>query len=300
MKYKFIIKPPLTKDLEREILNFGKKEKVEFEFTEKGRSSLKSAKNLTKNAILNGFERIIVVGGDGLVNEVVNGIFEVKEKTPEDFAIGIIPRGTGNNFAKSLLIPKNVKKAFEIIKSDKKISVDVGKVNDIYFINCFSLGFDAKVNYLANEIKEKYQFLPKSFSYFLAALKEIFSQIPNYEIEIQGKEINLKSNLSLIAITNSQAYGSIFKINPQALISDGKFNICLISPPGKIEAIKILFLTIQGKHIGHKKVKNHLFSYPIRISLKEKVIWEIDGEVFPPENKFEIQVLPKALKFISQ
>jgi len=300
MKYKFIIKPPLKKDLEREILNFGKKEKVEFELTEKGRSSPKSAKNLAKNAILNGFERIIVVGGDGLLNETINGIFEVKEKIPKDFAIGIIPKGSGNNFAKSLLIPRDTKKAFEVIKSDKKISVDVGRVNGLYFINCFSLGFDAKVNHLANEIKEKFQFLPKNLSYFLAAIKEIFGEIPSYEAKIESKEINLKSDLSLLAITNSQAYGSIFKINPQALISDGRLNLCLISPPKRIEAIKILFLVIQGKHIGLKKVKNYLFSLPIKIFLKEKVIWEIDGEVFPPENEFEIEVLPKALSFIAK
>jgi YegS/Rv2252/BmrU family lipid kinase len=211
VRYKFIIKPPLKKELEKEILELKKENEVDFELTEKGEDSPKSAKNLAKRAIKDGFDRIIVCGGDGLLNEAVNGIME--GKIPESFVVGVIPTGSGNNFAKALGIPKDIKKAFEIIKSEKKILVDVGKVNQKYFINCFSLGFDAKINEVANKIKENYSFLPRSLSYLFAALKEIIFPIPSYEMEITG-EINFKEKLVLVAITNSPAYGGIFKINP--------------------------------------------------------------------------------------
>ena len=297
MRYKFIIKPPLKRELEKEILELKKENEVDFELTEKGEDSPKSAKNLARGAIEEGFERIIVCGGDGLLNEAINGIMENKEKIPENFAIGIIPTGSGNNFSKALGIPKDIKKAFEIIRSEKKTLVDVGKVNQKYFINCFSLGFDAKINDLANKIKEKYSFLPRDLSYFFAALKEIIFQIPSYEIEISG-EITLKEKLVLVAITNSSSYGGIFKINPGASISDGKFNLCKISPVSKFKAIYTLFLATQGKHLKIPEVKTHFFSEPLKIFSKEPIVWEIDGEVQKPEKEFKVEILKNSLRFL--
>jgi YegS/Rv2252/BmrU family lipid kinase len=296
VRYKFIIKPPLKKELEKEILELKKENEVDFELTEKGEDSPKSAKNLAKRAIKEGFERIVVCGGDGLLNEAINGIME--EKIPENSAIGVIPTGSGNNFAKALGIPKDIKKAFEIIKSEKKIFVDVGKVNQKYFINCFSLGFDAKINDLANKIKENYSFLPRSLSYLFAALKEIVFQIPSYEMEITG-EINFKEKLVLVAITNSPSYGGIFKINPGASISDGKFNLCKIYPVSKLKAFYTLFLATQGKHLKIPEVKTYTFSGALKISSKEPIIWEIDGEVQKPEKEFQIEILKNSLKFLS-
>jgi YegS/Rv2252/BmrU family lipid kinase len=297
VRYKFIIKPPLKKELEKEILELKKENEVDFELTEKGEDSPKSAKNLAKRAIKEGFERIVVCGGDGLLNEAINGI--MTEKIPENFAIGIVPTGSGNNFAKALGIPKDIKKAFEIIKSEKKILVDVGKVNQKYFINCFSFGFDAKINDLANKIKENYSFLPRSLSYLFAALKEIIFQIPSYEMEITG-EINFKEKLVLVAITNSPSYGGIFKINPGASISDGKFNLCKISPVSKLKAFYTLFLATQGKHLKIPEVKTYTFSVPLKISSREPIIWEIDGEVQKPEKEFGVEVLKNSLKFLSK
>jgi YegS/Rv2252/BmrU family lipid kinase len=297
MRYKFIIKPPLKKELEREIFELRKENEVDFELTEKGENSPKSAKNLAKKAIKEGFERIIVCGGDGLLNEAINGI--MTEKIPENFAVGVVPTGSGNNFAKALGIPKDIKKAFEIIKSEKKTLVDVGKVNQKYFINCFSLGFDAKINDLANKIKENYPFLPRSLSYLFAALKEIIFQIPSYEMEITG-EINFKEKLVLVAITNSPGYGGIFKINPGASISDGKFNLCKISPVSKTKAIYTLFLATQGKHLKIPEVKTDIFSGTLKIFSKEPIVWEIDGEVQNPEKEFKVEILKNSLKFLSK
>jgi YegS/Rv2252/BmrU family lipid kinase len=222
----------------------------------------------------------------------------MREKIPENFAIGIIPTGSGNNFAKSLGIPKDIKKAFEIIKSERKISVDVGRVNQKYFINCFSLGFDAKINDLANKIKEKYSLLPRGLSYLFAALKEIIFQIPSFEMEITG-EINFKEKLVLVAITNSPGYGGIFEINPGASISDGKFNLCKISPVSKLKAIYTLFLATKGKHLKIPEVKTDIFSGTLKIFSKEPVVWEIDGEVQKPEREFKVEILKNSLKFIS-
>jgi len=116
MKVAFIVKPPLKEEYQREFLAFEREFKGEIkeEFTEK--EGPNNAKNLAKKAVEESFERVVVVGGDGLLNETINGIAEATGgKIPQDFTLGIIPTGSGNNFAKALGIPKDIKKAFEII-----------------------------------------------------------------------------------------------------------------------------------------------------------------------------------------
>ncbi len=297
MKFKFIVKPPLREELEREILKFKCDFEIDIELTEK--EGKNSAKNLAKKAIEEGFDKIVFVGGDGIIGEGVNGIMQAKDKISKELTVGIVPTGSGNNFSKALGISKNIKEAFRIIKEGKKVSVDVGRVNESYFINCFSLGFDAKINDLANKLKEKYSFLPRDLSYLFATLKEIVIKIPNYEVKIESQEINFEGKIVLIAITNSQSYGGIFQINPEAKISDGKFNLCKILPLGKMKAFKTLFLATRGQHLKIPEVKTFLFSFLLKISAKEKIVWEIDGEVKRPQKFFEIKILPKALRFFA-
>jgi diacylglycerol kinase family enzyme len=118
-------------------------------------------------------------------------------------------------------------------------------------------------------------------------------------MEITG-EINFKEKLVLVAITNSPAYGGIFKINPGASISDGKLNLCKISPLSKLKAIYTLFLATQGKHLKIPEVKTYTFSRTLKILSKEPIIWEIDGEVQKPEREFKVEILKNLLKFFSK
>jgi len=297
MRYKFIVKPPTKKEYQREFLIFKKNFGAEEEFTEK--EGPKNAKNLTRKAIEQGFDRVIIVGGDGLLNEGVNGIMEATEKIFSNFALGIIPTGSGNNFAKEIGIPRDIKKAFQIIRKDKNISVDIGKINNRFFINCASFGFDGLVNKLANELKEKYQFLPREGSYLLAALKEILIRIPSFEIKIKGEEIDLEEKVVMAAITNSQSYGAIFKINPGALVNDQKLNLCLIGEVGRMRALSDILRVIKGNHLNLPEVKMLKFSSPLTISSPEILPYEIDGEVPEAEKEYQISILPKALKILT-
>jgi len=308
MKFFFIIKPPVKKEFEREILEFKKKFETQEELTE-GEGE-RNAQNLAKKAIGEGFERIIVVGGDGLLNEAANGIMKStnglqptlhppasRAPIPFGFALGIIPTGSGNNFAKEIGIKKDVKRAFSIIKQNKIDLVDMGKVNDRYFINCFSVGFDALINKIANDIKTKYQFLPRNLSYLLAALGKIIIGIPNFQIQIKG-ETDYQNKIILAAITNSPSYGGIFKINPDALINDGKLNLCIIETVGKIRAFFDLYQVSQGNHTNLPEMKMLKFSFPLTISSPELLPYEVDGEVPEPEREYQISVLPKFLPIL--
>jgi len=296
MKFFFIIKPPVKKEFEREILEFKKEFKTKEELAE--REGERNAQNLAKKAIEGGFERIIIVGGDGLLNEGVNGIIEETHgKIPSNFALGVIPTGSGNNFAKELGIKKNIKRAFSIIKQNKIDLVDIGKVNDRYFINCFSVGFDALINKIANNINSKYQFLPRNLSYLLAAIGKIIIGIPNFQIQIKG-ETDYQNKVILAAITNSPSYGGIFRINPDALIHDGKLNLCIIETVGKIRAFFDLYQVSQGSHTNLPEMKMLKFSFPLTISSPESLPYEVDGEVLKPEKEYQISILPKFLPIL--
>jgi len=306
MKIKFIVKPILkkqkAKEYQEEFLKFKKElqergEKAEEVFT--ATSGENNARILAQKAIEEGFDRIVLVGGDGLLNEGVNGIIEgTQGKIPSDFALGTIPTGSGNNFAKTLKIPKDIKEAFQVIKKDKTTLVDIGKVNERFFVNVVSFGFDAKVNKLANEIKEKYHFLPKEGSYLIAALKEIIVKIPLYQVELKGEGINLKNKVILVAVNNGQSYGAIFKIAPAAVVNDGKFDVCLIESVGRIRALFDIYRVIQGTHINLPEVKM-LKTSSLTISAPEPLPYETDGEVLKPKKEYRISVLPKALKILT-
>jgi len=295
MKFFFIIKPPGKKEFEREILEFKREFEIKGELAE--REGERNAQNLAKKAIEEDFQRIIVVGGDGSLNEVVNGVMEaIDGNFPSDFALGIIPTGAGNNFARELGI-KSIKEAFSIIRRNKRTLVDIGKVNDRYFANCISFGFDAQVNKIANDLKIKYPFLPRNLSYLFGATGKIIIAIPTFEVKIEG-EINFQGRLILAAITNSPSYGAIFKINPGALFDDGKLNLCLITPLGKIRAFETLFRATKGTHINLPEVKMLKFSSPIVISSPDLLPYETDGEVPEPEKEYKISVFQKILPIL--
>lgn len=295
-KYKFIIKPPVKKDFQKEILSFKKNFDSPEDFSEK--IGQKNAKNLAERAVKEGFTRIVVVGGDGLLNEAINGIMEgTGGKIPQDLALGIIPTGTGNNFAKALGISKDIKKAFQIIKNEKTTLVDVGRVNQRFFINVVGFGLDAKVNKIANQIKEKYHFLPKEGSYLLPALKEIIVKIPLFKLEIKGNGIDLEEKVVLAAVSNGSSYGAIFKIAPKATLNDGKLDLCLIKSVGRIRALFDIYQVIKGTHIHLPEVKM-LKASSLTISSPQPLPYLVDGEVFEPEQEYKISVFKKAIRVL--
>lgn len=297
MKFKFIVKPPVREDYQKEFLKFKKSFEAEQDFTEK--NSPQNAQNLTKKALAAGFKKIIFAAGDGLLNEGVNGIMEaVQGKIPPDFAVGIIPLGTANDFAKALAIPRDVKEAFAIIRRGKITSVDVGKANEKIFVNCFSVGLDAQINDTANRIKENYNFLPKQGGYLLATLKEIILDFNFFDVAIEGKGINLKEKILLAALTNSPNYGGMFKINPGASLEDGLLNLCYVKSMNRMKALTSIYQVFKGTHVNLPEVKMFKAS-SLKFSSPELLPWEVDGEVQKPGKEFRLQIFPRALNVLT-
>jgi len=252
----------------------------------------KHATELTTDAISKGFQNIIAVGGDGTVNEVVNGI--MRSENPRKINFGIIPEGGGNDFAHNFELSTKVGKAVKKLKKGKIKKIDVGKIDNKFFINSFGIGFDARVAVNASKTK----FLNGLPRYLWAVVLSLI-KLKSYEMEIKIDHKTLNSEYLMVTIGNGKYCGSGFRITPEAKANDGVFDICLIEKINRRRLMKLLPSAIKGKHLGQPEVSIKRSSF-IEIKTDEEIPIYFDGEI--PElddpRHFRIELLPKKINLI--
>jgi len=254
------------------------------------------AVELAQKAADNGAELIVSVGGDGTVNEIVNGIIKSKNDPP----LGIIPLGWANDFIKSTNIPSDIIEACKILIKGKIKKIDVGVINDqIYFANLCGIGFDAEVAHLANQIKNTHPNWNTlgAFIYVFATVKKLLSPFSyhNVKIKFDGKEIH--SKILFIAIGNGKFYGGRFKITPEAILDDGLLEICLVEEMGRFKYLSIIPKVFKGTHASIKGI-NFYRAKEVLIQSSEPILAQVSGEVIEGQKEFSITLLPKSLKLI--
>ena len=206
-------------------------------------SSLKQSLLLLKENIQKYPEaKVIVIGGDGMVHAAINNI--------EDNPIGLIPAGTGNDFARALgLVLDDPISSIKRATSANVDLVDLGKVGEDYFAAICSTGFDSIVNERANGLKWPHG----KMKYNIAMLLELPKFQPkSYKIVIDGKP--LETQAMLIAIANGLSYGGGMKVCPAAQLQDGLLDIMILAPVSKFEFIRIFPSVFKGHHIAHPAV----------------------------------------------
>lgn len=265
-----------------------------------------SAFALGKRAAEAGVAKFVAFGGDGTFSLAVSGMM-ASGVAPEKFpTLGFIQGGIGNNFAKNIGIPKGFEEEMRVIFHGKTALVDVGvltiKKKEKYFLNVVSFGFDAEITEAAKGLKEKCFFIPKSLTYGLTAVWEIFQGLPYYRVKLTGQGFDFDIEASLVAVLNGPTYGAIFKIAPGADLSDGLFDVYLIDKisndtKGKKRAVKILLCATKGTHIGLPEVSFYRTPF-LTVSSPRPLPCEADGEVLPAEKKYEISILPRTLKVL--
>ena len=251
---------------------------------------------LAQKAADNGVEHIVSVGGDGTVNEIVNGIMKSKNSPP----LGIIPLGWANDFIKSTNIPPNIIEACKILVRGKIKEIDVGIINEkIYFANICGVGFDAEVAQLANQMKSKHPNLHilSAFVYIFATVKKLLSPFSyhNVKIKFDGQEIH--SKILFIAISNGKIYGGRFNITPEAILDDGLLEICVVEEMGRFKYLSIIPKVFKGTHASIKGI-NFYRAKEVVIQSSEPVLAQASGEVIEGQKEFTITLLPKSLKLI--
>jgi YegS/Rv2252/BmrU family lipid kinase len=185
------------------------------------------------------FHGIIAVGGDGTVMEVANGL------TGSSIPLGILPLGTGNDLAKALNIPIDIKKALYIVTNGRTKLIDTINYGNKYFFNVASVGFDAEI---ARDIEKMKRWISGKTAYYLSALLKFFTYRDKYVyLEIDGKEF--ETPILLLAIANGTHYGGGMYVNPMGSINDGYIDVILIKPVPRYLFPFLFPKFIKGQHL---------------------------------------------------
>jgi len=224
---------------------------------------------LAREAIKDDFEIVVAVGGDGTVHEVINGIRD------SNVALGIIPLGTGNDFARYFRIPKDVYKALEILLMKNTKFIDSAVINKyITCNNVANIGIDADV---AVQITRFKRFFSGILAYTLSLINVLFKYKPyNVKIDIDGKMI--KRKIMLAAFGNCSFYGGGFKILPDANPDDGYLDVIIVNEISKFKLLFLLPMAIFGKHTSLKCVETYK-AEKIHIDAEKELALCVDGEV---------------------
>lgn len=234
------------------------------------------------------YKYILVAGGDGTVDNVVNYI----KNNNIDLPIGILPAGTANDFAKFIKMPKNIERACKQILESKAKEVDIGKINDKYFVNVASMG-------LFTDVSQKTDVNMKNTMGKLAYYLKGIEQIPNFrklKFKIKSKENEFDGDIFLVLIFNGQTAGNL-NFAYKATVDDGFLDVIIIkdSKPGDI--IGLLFDMLQGRHLDKSSSLIYYKSDEIIIESDEDIVTDIDGEK-GPEFPLKIQCVKKGLKIL--
>lgn len=232
--------------------------------------------------------RIYSLGGDGTLNEVLNGM------ASSTSSLGVIPCGTGNDFIRSFSKNNSLSDILKsTIEGDEKF-IDMALANGRYFLNISSVGLDSEVAYNSKMFKQK-KFIPSHISYFLSLLYTpfYFKSIP-LEIYIDNKK--LKEESLLMAVCNGSFYGGGVPICPGANLYDGSLDVCLVKKVSLFKLLRFIPKALKGNHGEAEEV---LFYKGRNLKVKSAKDFSLqwDGEILRCR-EVEFTVIPKGLKAI--
>ena len=232
-----------------------------------------SALNEARRAAEAGFELLVAAGGDGTINEVVNGIAPL-EKRP---MLAIIPAGTTNDYARALRIPReDPLEAAKVILKGKAAQMDVGQANDTYFINIAAGGSLSELTYsVPSKLKSMYGYL----AYVVKGAEMLTRVAPmNLRVEYDNGVFEGRSSMFFLALTNS--VGGFEQIVPDAQLDDGKFTLLVVKTTKFAEILQLISEVLTGKHVDNPSL---LYVKSENVTIKPldenaKVMINLDGE----------------------
>ncbi len=244
--------------------------------------------------VAQGAERIIVAGGDGSVHEAVNGIMRSGGKA----ALGLIPTGTGNDFAKACGIPLNWEHA-ALLLADRMAAgqyaktIDIGTMNERFFANGAGIGLDAKVTRIARS----YRLPVGDLVYLLALLRAMLDGLATPHLEISAGDYSWDGPATLASISNGPWIGGMFHIAPMAANDDGQLELLIAEPVTRRRILSLLPKLMSGEHVGEIEIHHQRVSSLLVLS-SEPMPSHLDGEVQPLQQRFDFGILANALHLL--
>ncbi len=234
------------------------------------------------------YHHLLIAGGDGTVNNVVNAM----KHCGIDLPIGILPTGTANDFAMNLGMSKDIIESCEQILDSQIKDVDLGIVNDRYFVNILSTGIFTDISHKVDPMLKKN--LGK-LAYYLRGIRDAYNIKP-LEIEVLSKDNESFDNKYLMFVFNGRTAGRI-PLAYKAEIDDGMFDIIIIKAKGIIKGINILFKILNGTYLEDEEVVEYFKTDELFIGSDENIVIDVDGEK-GPNCPLEIKCIKGGLKIL--
>lgn len=231
-----------------------------------------SAKNEAERAAKAGFNLIVAAGGDGTINEVVNGIAPLKHRPK----LGIIPAGTTNDYARALKIPREDPiGAAKVIAKGQTVKMDIGEAGKNWFVNIAAGGLLTELTYgVPSQVKSLFGYLA-----YLVKGAELLPQIKpiKMHLEYDGGTYDGKASMFFLALTNS--IGGFEQIVPDASLDDGKFTLIVVKTSNLIEILQLITMVLNGgKHVNDPRILYVKTSKLVAKPVDEKMMINVDGE----------------------
>ncbi len=218
------------------------------------------------------YSHILIAGGDGTINNVVNAI---KEKEI-DIPIAILPVGTANDFARSLGMPEDIEASVKQILASEIKQIDLGKANDRYFVNILSTGVFTDISQKVDKNLKKSL---GRLAYYLTSIKEI-SNIKSLDIMVESKEVYNREDKYLMFVFNGRTAGRI-PFAYKAELDDGVFDVIILKAKGIPKSINIFFKILNGTYLEDEEVIEYFKTDKLLIDSKEDIVVDLDGERGP-------------------
>ncbi|MGE5371450.1 MAG: diacylglycerol/lipid kinase family protein [Solirubrobacterales bacterium] len=260
------------------------------------------AAKIAAKALEDGWDTIVSVGGDGTLNEVLNGFFRDGQPINPLARLGVLSLGTGLDFVRGAGIPSELGESIRILKRGRTWKVDVGQIQYErpaaagslrYFLNVAGLGLEGETVKQVNETSKRLGgFISFLWGTLVALVRYSNRQV---RLEIDGM-VRYQGKCTMIAVANSKYFGGGMMIAPNAALDDGRLDIIIVDGVSKLEILKTFPKLYRGEHLSHPAVYV-MHGSRIKATSAEKVLVDADGEQSGQLN-VEFTLLPKALNLI--
>jgi diacylglycerol kinase (ATP) len=298
MKIKVIINPQSRNGRSRLLENMLREKFAELTLDIERTSFPQHATDMARRAAKDNFDTVVVAGGDGTINEVINGIVGTKT------ALGIIPTGTANDLARYCRIPQDVALACDVILAGLLQHVDVIRVNGWHYVTAGGIGLASDIAKTANAIGRNGtmgRFLMQilgSKLYILAGLFQLLKKRGQNSLQVQSNGSLIKANALSLMVDNQPFLGRRFLISPGAINGDGLADVCLIENTVTLLPTALIVLKVlTGRHIYSSSVKTWRVKQ-MRIDTGKPMAFLGDGEIVGQGTRFDIKIIPNALRLL--
>ncbi len=285
-----------TKKRWDEIREYMVNRRVSFDYVQS--EGFGSVERLARLLADNGYRTIVVVGGDGALNDVINGIMTSTAEDKENIAIGLIPNGIGNDFAKYWGMNLEYKKAVDWIINNRRKKIDVGYCSYFngknherrYFLNAVNIGLGARIVKITDQTR---RFWGVKFLSYMAALFLIIFERKRYRMHLRINDEQIRGRIMTVCVGSANGYGQ----TPSAVPYNGWLDVSVIYRPRLSQLLSGLSMLIRNRILNHKIVKSYR-TKKVKVLRAKNAPVDLDGRLLPKQFPLEISIIPEAITFI--